>query len=114
MGVYAKVVQSGDYRDAKLQTAASLLTDLVGPAATPFDLRFTLPSGPQVDSAQLLLVSNNAYQIARLRGGGSREHLDGGVLGIAFARVASAVEAERLAALEIAGRLQHFPTWQQW
>ena len=114
MGVYAKVVQSGDYRDAKLQTTAALLPDLVGPAATPFDLRFTLPSGPEVDSAQLLLVSNNPYQVARLRGGGSREHLDRGVLGIAFARVASAVEAERLADLEIAGRLQHFPRWQQW
>jgi diacylglycerol kinase family enzyme len=114
MGVYAKVVQSGDYRDAKLQTAAALLPDLVGPAATPFDLRFSLLSGQEVDSAELLLVSNNPYQVARLRGGGAREHLDGGVLGIAFAQVASAVEAERLAALETAGRLQHFPRWQQW
>jgi diacylglycerol kinase family enzyme len=114
MGVYAKVVQSSDYRDAKLQTAAALLPDLVGPAATPFDLRFTPPSGQEVDSAQLLLVSNNPYQVAHLRGGGSRERLDGGVLGIAFARVDSAVEAERLAALEVAGRARHFASWQEW
>ena len=47
MGVYAKIVQSADYRDAKVQTAAAMLPDLLGPAATPLDLRFTLPSGQE-------------------------------------------------------------------
>ena len=97
MGVYAKIVQSGDYRDAKLQTAAAMLPDLLGPEATPLDLRFALPSGEEAVTAQLLLVSNNPYQLARLRGGGTRERLDSGVLGIAFARVDTAVEAEKLA-----------------
>ncbi len=114
MGVYAKIVQSGDYRDAKLQTAAAMLPDLLGPEATPLDLRFTLPSGEEAVTAQLLLVSNNPYQLARLRGGGTRERLDSGVLGIAFARVDTAVEAEKLAALEAAGRVQRFASWSEW
>ena len=38
MGVYAKVVQSTEYRDAKLKTAAEVLPDILGPDAVPLDL----------------------------------------------------------------------------
>ena len=114
MGVYAKIVQSADYRDAKMLTAAAMLPDLLGPEAPPLDLRFTLPSGEEVVAAQLLLVSNNPYQVARLRGGGTRERVDGGVLGIAFVRVETEAEAARLAALEVAGRAQNFARWNEW
>ena len=75
-GAYAKIVQSADYRAAKMQTAASMLPDLLRPEATPLDLCFTLPSGQEVSSAQLLLVRNNPYQLERLGGGGTRECLD--------------------------------------
>ena len=114
MGVYAKIVQSADYRDAKMQTAAAMLPDLLGPEAKPLDLRFTLPSGQEAESAQLLLVSNNPYQLARLRGGGTREHLDGGELGIAYVRVETAADAEKLAALELASQAQRFARWSEW
>jgi diacylglycerol kinase family enzyme len=114
MGVYAKIVQSADYRDAKMQTTAAMLPELLGPQAKPLDLRFTLPSGEEVATAQLLLVSNNPYELAHLRGGGSRLRIDGGVLGIAFAKVDTAAEAEKLAALEAAGRVQHFANWNEW
>ncbi len=33
LGVYAKIVQAAEYRDAKVQTAASMLPDLIGPDA---------------------------------------------------------------------------------
>jgi diacylglycerol kinase family enzyme len=114
MGVYAKIVQSADYRDAKLHTAAAMLPDLLGPAATPLDLRFTLPSGQEAAAPELLLVSNNPYQVAQLRGGGTRERLDGGVLGVVSVRVDTAVDAERLAALELAGNVRRFPSWNDW
>ena len=87
MGVYAKVVQSAEYRDAKIQTAADVLPDILGPDAVPLDLRFTLPSGEEADTAQLILVSNNAYELHRLRGAGTRERIDAGVLGVASVRV---------------------------
>jgi diacylglycerol kinase family enzyme len=114
MGVYAKIVQSADYRDAKMQTAAAILPDLLGPMAKPLDLRFTLPSGEEADTAQLLLVSNNPYQLPRLRGGGMRERIDDGVLGIAFVRVDTAAEAKKLAVLEAAGRARQFASWNDW
>ena len=43
LGLYAKVVQSPEYRDAKLRTAATMLPDLIGPDSAPLDLRFTGP-----------------------------------------------------------------------
>jgi diacylglycerol kinase family enzyme len=114
MGVYAAIVQSADYRDAKMQTAATMLPALLGPEAMPLDLRFTRPSGEEVTTAQLLLVSNNPYDLAHLRGGGTRERIDRGVLGIAFVRVDTAAEAKELAAMEAAGRARHFPSWNEW
>jgi diacylglycerol kinase family enzyme len=114
LGVYAKIVQSADYRDAKMQTAAAMLPDLLGPAATPLDLRFTLPSGQEAAAPELLLVSNNPYQVAQLRGGGTRDRLDGGVLGVVSVRVDTAADAEKLAALELAGNVRRFASWNDW
>jgi diacylglycerol kinase family enzyme len=114
MGVYAKIVQSADYRDAKMQTAAAMLPDLLGPEAQPLDLRFTLPSGQETAAAQLLLVSNNPYQLAQLRGGGTRERLDGGVLGVVTVRVDTPADAEKLAALELTGNARRFASWNEW
>ena len=67
-----------EYRDAKMRTAAETLPDLIGPAAVPLDLRFTLPSGEQATSANLVLVSNNPYQLSHLRGASTRPRLDTG------------------------------------
>ena len=114
MGVYAKIVQSADYRDAKVQTVAAMLPDLLGPAATPLDLRYTLPSGQEAAAAQLLLVSNNPYQMAQLRGGGTRERIDLGVLGVVSVRVETAADVEKLAALELAGNARRFASWNDW
>jgi diacylglycerol kinase family enzyme len=114
LGVYAKIVQSADYRDAKVHTVAAMLPDLLGPAATPLDIRFTLPSGQEAPAAQLLLVSNNPYEVAQLRGGGTRQRLDGGVLGVVSVRIDTAADAERLAALELAGNVRRFASWNDW
>jgi len=114
MGVYAKVVQSADYRDAKVQTASAMLPEMLGPGARPLDLHYTLPSGEEALPGQLLLVSNNPYDLAHLRGGGTRERLDGGVLGVVSVRVSSAADAEKLAGLEMAGQVQRFTGWNEW
>jgi diacylglycerol kinase family enzyme len=114
MGVYAKVVQSADYRDAKVQTASALLPDMLGPGAKSLDLHYMLPSGEEAVPGQLLLVSNNPYDLAHLRGGGTRERLDSGLLGVVSLRVGSAADAEKLAALEMTGQVQHFAGWSEW
>ena len=114
MGLYARIVQSDAYRDAKVRTAADTLPDLIGPAAEPLDLRFALPSGEQATSANLILVSNNPYQLSHLRGAAIRPRLDGGGLGIVTLLVRGAMDAQKFAALEAAGQVRRFPGWNEW
>ena len=82
IGFYGKVVQSPEYRDAKLRTVIEMLPDLLGPGAVPFDLRFSDPGGAEYERAQLVLVSNNRYQLDPLAAQGTRGTLDGGTLGV--------------------------------
>jgi len=76
MGLYAKVVQSPAYREAKLGTAANELPNLLGPDAEPFDLRFTGPDGREHSTAHLILVSNGPYELDRFGGRGTRPTMD--------------------------------------
>src|SRR5215471_6781432 len=114
MGVYARVVQSPEYRDAKMRTAAAMLPTIIGPDATPMDLRFTVPSGEELPTSQLILVSNNPYDLQDLRSAGTRVRIDGGTLGIVAVQVRGGADAERLVALESLGLAQRFPGWHQW
>jgi diacylglycerol kinase family enzyme len=114
LGLYAEVVQSPQYRDAKLKTAAAILPDLIGPGATPLDLRYTGPDGQERQTAHLILVSNNPYQLAHAGGRGTRAQIDGGVLGIVAVTIANADEARRFVALEAAGQVRRFPGWGEW
>ncbi len=114
LGLYARVVQSPEYRDAKLRTAADVLPELIGPDAEPPDLRFTGPGGDRFTSAHLILVSNNPYQLAHPGGRGTRERLDLGLLGIVTAQVDDAADATRFMMLELTGQVQRFPGWREW
>jgi diacylglycerol kinase family enzyme len=82
IGFYGKVVQSPEYRDAKLRTVIEMLPDLLGPRAEPFDLRFSDPGGTEYESAELVMVSNNPYQLDPLGTRGTRGTMDGGTLGV--------------------------------
>ena len=115
LGLYAKVVQAPEYRDAKLRTAAALLPGLLGPGAEPLDLCFTGPDGTEHETAHLILVANNPYQLAPADGGlGTRERLDRGVLGIVAVTIADAAEASTFLALQAAGQARRFPGWAEW
>jgi diacylglycerol kinase family enzyme len=112
LGVYATVVQSEGYRDAKVSTAVGMLPDLLGPGATPFDLRFTDAAGAPVDTTDVLLVSNGVYRLDDLRGFGTRERLDAGVLGIVSVTVGRDVGG--LIAAQASGRLKQFAGYREW
>ncbi len=114
MGIYAKIVQSAEYRDAKLKTAAAMLPDMLGSGAEPFDLRFTGPDGAEVLTAHMILVSNDPYELDHLDGAGTRPRLDTGTLGIATARIANAREAVEFTRLEAVGRIRKFSGWSEW
>ncbi len=113
LGVYAKVVQSEAYRDAKLATWSHMLPDLLGPDAEAIDLEFTVPDGTDCDDAPLVLVSNNPYELTHLSGAGTRERIDTGLLGIVAARVRGA-EVSKLVALELAGQVGRYPGLLAW
>ena len=114
LGVYAKIVQSPEYRDAKGQTTAAMLPDLLGPDAEPFDLHFACPDGSREDGAQIVQVSNNPYVLTSLAGFGARPRLDTGTLGIAAAKVRGAADVAAIVAAESAGRLGRFGGWTEW
>ena len=109
LGVYAKVVQSDAYRDAKLRTWTRMLPDLLGPDAESIDLEFTAPDGSSCDDTPLVLVSNNPYQLTHLAGAGTRERIDTGTLGVSAARVRSPADVSKLVALELVGQAGRFP-----
>jgi len=113
LGAYAKVVQSEAYRDAKLETWARMLPDLLGPDAEPIDLEFTAPDGTSCDDAPLVLVSNNPYELTHLAGAGTRERIDTGMLGVVAARVRGA-EVSKLVALELVGQAGRYPGLLSW
>jgi diacylglycerol kinase family enzyme len=115
LGLYAKVVQAPEYRDAKLRTAAAVLPDLLGPDAAPLDLCFTGPGGEEHHTAHLILVSNNPYQLVPTGGGvGTRERLDGGLLGIVAVTITEPGEAGTFLALQGAGQARRFSGWAEW
>ncbi|MFL6120139.1 diacylglycerol/lipid kinase family protein [Actinophytocola sp.] len=114
LGVYAAVVRSPGYRDAKVTTVADKLPELLGPDADRFDLRFPWPAGADRRPADLVLVSNGDYRLDRLSGFGTRGRLDGGHLGIVAVTVDRARDLPALIAAEISGQLALFPGYRAW
>jgi diacylglycerol kinase family enzyme len=113
-GLYAKIVQSPEYRDRKVGTALELLPRMLGPDAAPFDLRFTGPDGTEHETAHLILVSNDKYELGRGEGFGSRRRIDAGTLGIVAARFRSSGEIARFVQLQATGRAHRFSGWAEW
>jgi diacylglycerol kinase family enzyme len=81
LGLYGAIVQSPEYRDAKVDTTLSALPKLLGPGSKPMDLRFVGPDGTHHDGAHVVQVSNGPYgtTLATMTG---RPRVDTGELGI--------------------------------
>lgn len=114
LGLYTKVVQSPEYRHAKRKTVAEMVPGLLGPDAPGPDLRFTEPDGTAHSTADVILVSNNPYELHRFAGRGTRQRLDQGVLGVAVATLDDANDAARCVSFELAGQLHRFSGWAEW
>ncbi len=114
LGLYADIVASDAYRDAKLRTALDTLPDLLGPDADSLDLHFVDSEGVAHDTADVVLVSNNSYVLDSLGAVGTRPRMDAGVLGVVSLTLSSAADARRFLALETAGHVDRFAGWHQW
>jgi diacylglycerol kinase family enzyme len=96
--VYATIVQDSDYRDAKRDTTAAKLPELLGRQAEPFDLQFTDPDGQEVDGAFVILVSNNPYVMGPSLDVSQRRAMDTGQLGVFAITATTGAEAAKLVA----------------
>jgi diacylglycerol kinase family enzyme len=113
-GVYAAIVQSDDYRDAKLNTAAKMLPELLGPDYDPFDFELDGPDAIADCDPDLILVSNNVYKLEGIGGLGTRARLDEGVLGVIIVEVHNGAELAQLVSLSTAGRGSAYTGWHEW
>jgi diacylglycerol kinase family enzyme len=114
LGVYAEIVQSEAYRDAKLQTMEQMLPQMLGPRAEPFDLRYRTANDEEHSSAQMILVSNNPYRLTSLAGMGSRPRMDTGRLGIVAVEIKNSREMAELISLEALRQVTRFSGWREW
>jgi diacylglycerol kinase family enzyme len=112
LGLYATIVRSPEYRDAKLDTTLTTLPNVLGPDSRPFDLRFTGPDGRERVGADLIQVSNNPYGTTT-RGAGSRPHLDTGRLGVLTLTI-DRRDTSRFLADVVTGRLQRYTGLLSW
>jgi diacylglycerol kinase family enzyme len=81
LGLYAAIVRSPEYRDAKVDTTLSTLPKVLGPDTEPFDLRFAGRDGVEYRGAHVVQISNNPYG-STAGGLGSRPRMDTHQLGV--------------------------------
>jgi diacylglycerol kinase family enzyme len=110
LGLYANIVRSPEYRDAKIDTALSALPTLLGPASRPFDLNFRGPHGELHTGAHLIQVSNNPYR----RGSTARPRLDSGRLGLLTLEIDDDKAVGALVAATTTGKPERFPGFASW
>jgi diacylglycerol kinase family enzyme len=113
LGVYATIVQQDQYRDAKVETSAALLPELLGSTDVPFDLQFTDPSDTEVEGSYLIQVSNNPYVLDPAPDLSQRRSMDSGVLGVFAVTGASGAEAAAITALSAIGQRRRSPNWHE-
>lgn len=113
LGVYAEIVQQDSYRGAKVETTKTMLPEMLGRRAEPFDLQFTTPDGEHVDGAILIMVSNNPYVFGLAPDTAQRRHLDSGQLGVFAVTTRTGAEAARLMAATTLGQRNRSPFWKE-
>lgn len=104
LGVYATIVQSEGYREAKSEVTLRMLPELLGQHNEPFDLQFVTPDGTEVDGAFVIMVSNNPYVLMASPDVSQRRRLDSGRLGVFAVSANTGSQAAEVITLALAGR----------
>ena len=113
LGIYAEVIRSPEYRDAKVDTTLATIPRVFGPGAHPYDLHFRSPDGHH-HGARLIQVSNNPYGAENVRGRSSRPSLGTGRLGIVTLEVTDDRHASQLLTAIAVRRLERFEGFHSW
>jgi diacylglycerol kinase family enzyme len=110
LGLYAAIVRSPEYRDAKVDTTLATLPRVLAPGTEPFDLRFTEPDGTKHDGAHVIQISNNPYR----RGSTTRPRLDTKRLGVLTLEINDDKAFGALLAATTTGKPERFPGFTAW
>lgn len=113
LGLYATIVQSPEYRDAKVDTTLAALPKVLGPGTLPIDLRFDGPDGVHHDGAHMILVSNGPYG-STMRTMGSRPRVDAGTLGVIALVIPDDSAATRFLGALATGHPERYEGFQTW
>ncbi len=112
LGLYASIVRSPEYRDAKIDTTLSTLPSVLGPGSAPFDLSFVGPDGTRHDGADVVQVSNNPY--GRTPPTPSRPRLDTHRLGVITLEIDDDRSAARFLSALAEGHPERYPGFAAW
>jgi diacylglycerol kinase family enzyme len=113
LGLYAEIVRSPDYRDAKIETALSALPSMLGPDTEPFALSFADAAGRRHERAHVIQVSNDPYGDT-IDERTTRPRLDAGVLGVISVEIRGDRAARSLIAEAAAGHPERFEDYASW
>ena len=113
LGVYASIVRSPEYRDAKVETTLATLPMVLGPGSAPFDLSFSGPDGRTHPSARLVQVSNNPYASTPFAAA-SRPRLDTHRLGVIALEIDDDGSAIRFLSALAQGHPERFDGFAVW
>lgn len=103
LGIYATIVQSDDYRDAKIEVTLETARQHLGRQSKPFDLQYLLPDGNEIDDAFVIMVSNNPYVLDANPDVAQRHSIDSGELGVFALSPRTGGQAARLMTLSALG-----------
>ena len=113
LGLYAAIVRSPEYRDAKVDTTLATLPTVLAPDTEPFDLRFAGRDGEPRRGAHVIQVSNNPYG-STLATMGSRPRIDTGRLGVVTLEIRGDKEAAAFLAALATGHPERFDGLGSW
>ena len=109
LGLYAAIVRSPEYRNAKVDTTLATVPRVLGPGTRPFDLRFTGRDREHHRGTHVIQVSNNPYGRK-----GSRPRLDSRRLGVITVEIANDRAAGEFIAAMAAGHPERFAGYSSW
>jgi len=112
LGLYAAIVRSPEYRDAKVDTTLATLPSVLGPGSAPFDLSFVGPDRSRHDGAHVVQVSNNPY--GRTPAMPSRPRMDTHRLGVITLEIDDDRGAARFLSALAEGHPERYPGFAAW
>jgi len=113
LGLYATIIKSPQYRDAKVETTLAALPSVLGPGTKPFDLGFDGPDGEHHQVAHLIQVSNGPYG-KTMETMASRPSMDSGSLGVSALVIDDDRDATRFLRALAMGHPDHYAGFQTW